>query len=52
MFVAITFLIGLCGTAALAATAIANQIAAVTFMFPITIGQKSTCQGWQFRPRL
>ena len=37
MFIAFTFLIGLLGTAALAAAAIANQIAAVTFMIPIAI---------------
>ena len=34
MFIAVTFIIGLFGTAALAAAAIANQIAAVTFMIP------------------
>ena len=42
MFIAITFLIGLFSTAALAAAAIANQIAAVVFMIPIAIAQAST----------
>ena len=42
MFIAVTFLIGLFGTAALAAAAIAKQIAAVTFMIPIAIAQAST----------
>lgn len=42
MFVAITFLIGLFGTAALAAGAIANQIAAVSFMVPIALAQASS----------
>ena len=42
MFIAVTFIIGLFGTAALAAAAIANQIAAVTFMIPIAVAQAST----------
>ena len=42
MFIAVTFIIGLFGTAALAAAAIANQIAAVTFMIPIAVAQGST----------
>jgi len=42
MFIAVTFIIGLFGTAALAAAAIANQIAAVSFMIPIAVAQAST----------
>ena len=42
MFIAVTFIIGLFGTAALAAAAIANQIAAVAFMIPIAVAQAST----------
>ena len=48
MFIAVTFLIGLFGTAALAAAAIANQIAAVTFMIPIAIAQASTVRVGNF----
>ena len=48
MFIAVTFLIGLFGTAALAAAAIANQIAAVTFMIPIAITQASTVRVGNF----
>ena len=48
MFIAITFLIGLFGTAALAAAAIANQIAAVNFMIPIAITQASTVRVGNF----
>ena len=42
MFIAVTMMIGLFGTAALAAGAIANQIAAVAFMVPIALAQAST----------
>ncbi|MGC6452662.1 MAG: MATE family efflux transporter [Candidatus Puniceispirillaceae bacterium] len=42
MFIAVTFIIGVFGTAALAAAAIANQIAAVSFMIPIAVAQAST----------
>lgn len=42
MFIAVTIMIGLFGTAALAAGAIANQIAAVAFMVPIALAQAST----------
>ena len=48
MFIAVTFLIGLFGKAALAAAAIANQIAAVTFMIPIAIAQASTVRVGNF----
>ena len=48
MFIPFTFLIGLFGTAALAAAAIANQIAAVTFMIPIAIAQASTVRVGNF----
>jgi MATE family multidrug resistance protein len=42
MFIAIGLIIGLFGTAGLAASAIANQIAAVAFMVPIALGQAGT----------
>ena len=42
MFIAIGLIIGLFGTAGLAASAIANQIAAVAFMLPIALGQAGT----------
>ena len=45
MFIAVTFLIGLVGTATLAAAAIANQIAAVTFMFPMSIAKVDNFSG-------
>ena len=48
MFIAVTFLIGLFSTAALAAAAIANQIAAVSFMIPIAIAQGSTVRVGNF----
>ena len=48
MFIAVTFLIGLFSTAALAAAAIANQIAAVVFMIPIAIAQGSTIRVGNF----
>ncbi len=42
MFIAIGLIIGLFGTAGLAASAIANQIATVAFMVPIALGQAGT----------
>ena len=42
MFIAVAVMIGLFGTAPLAASAIANQIAAVAFMIPLAIGQASS----------
>ena len=42
MFIAVALMIGLFGTAPLAASAIANQIAAVSFMIPLAIGQASS----------
>ncbi len=42
MFIAISLIIGLFGAAGLAASAIANQIAAVAFMVPIALGQAGT----------
>ncbi len=42
MFIAIGLMIGLFGTAPLAASAIANQIAAVAFMVPLALGQASS----------
>ena len=39
MFIAVALMIGLFGTAPLAASAIANQVAAVAFMIPLAIGQ-------------
>jgi MATE family multidrug resistance protein len=42
MFIAIGLIIGIFGTAALAASAIANQIAAIAFMVPIALGQAGT----------
>lgn len=42
MFIAVTLMIGLFGTAALAAGAIANQIAAIAFMVPIALAQASS----------
>jgi len=42
MFIAIALMIGLFGTAPLAASAIANQIAAVAFMVPLALGQASS----------
>ena len=39
MFIAMALMIGLFGTAPLAASAIANQVAAVAFMIPLAIGQ-------------
>ena len=44
MFIAVALMIGLFGTAPLAASAIANQIAAVAFMIPLAIGQASSVQ--------
>ena len=41
MFIAAALMIGLFGTAPLAASAIANQIAAVAFMIPLALGQAS-----------
>ena len=41
MFIAVALMIGLFGTAPLAASAIANQIAAVAFMIPLALGQAS-----------
>ena len=48
MFIAVTFLIGLFGTATLAAAAIINQIATVTFMIPIAIVKASTARVGNF----
>ncbi len=42
MFIAVALMIGLFGTAPLAASAIANQIAAVAFMIPLALGQASS----------
>ncbi len=42
MFIAVALMIGLFGTAPLAASAITNQIAAVAFMIPLAIGQASS----------
>ena len=42
MFIFIGFYIGLFGTAAVAASGIANQIAAIFFMVPLAIGQAAT----------
>jgi len=39
MFIVAAFIVGLFGASALAAVAIANQIAAVVFMFPLAISQ-------------
>ena len=48
MFIAVVFIIGLYGPVPLAASAIANQIAAVAFMVPLAIGQASTIRVGHF----
>ena len=48
MFIAAALMIGLFGTAPLAASAIANQIAAVAFMVPLALGQASTVRVGHF----
>ena len=48
MFIAVALMIGLFGTAPLAASAIANQIAAVAFMIPLALGQASTIRVGHF----
>ena len=48
MFIAVALMIGLFGTAPLAASAIANQIAAVAFMIPLALGQASSVRVGHF----
>ena len=48
MFIAAALMIGLFGTAPLAASAIANQIAAVAFMIPLALGQASSVRVGHF----
>jgi len=48
MFIAVGLMIGLFGAAGLAASAIANQIAAVAFMVPIALGQAGTIRTAHF----
>jgi len=48
MFIAIALMAGLFGTASLAASAIANQIAAVAFMIPLALGQASAVRVGHF----
>ena len=48
MFIAVALMIGLFGTAPLAASAITNQIAAVAFMIPLAIGQASSVRVGHF----
>ena len=48
MFIAVALMIGLFGTAPLAASAIANQIAAVAFMIPLALGQASSIRVGNF----
>ena len=48
MFIAVGLMIGLFGTAPLAASAIASQIAAVAFMIPLALGQASSVRVGHF----